>query len=71
MDIANVHVREHTMSHTTDEPTTSIATPIVADQAQGALATQDGTPDSADAALDELAPNGGGTSGNHGNGTAG
>lgn len=27
--------------------------------------------DDSDAMLDELAPNGGGTSGNHGNGTAG
>jgi hypothetical protein len=39
-----------------DEPIAGDATEVAADD---------------DAQLDELAPNGGGTSGNHGNGTAG
>jgi hypothetical protein len=52
------------MSH--EDPT---ATPIAATEPDP-LAAQDAAPD-AEAQLDELAPNGGGTGGSHGNNTGG
>jgi hypothetical protein len=54
------------MSSTPDDPTTIATDPAPLDQEQPEPAA-----DTGDAQLDELAPNGGGTSGNHGNGTAG